>query len=81
METLADASDAQYDLVMSTNGTEELVLMVVDETLQIGVRSVAPPAAGPATSDVALVNAGVITRDEARELGERLITFANTRHL
>lgn len=46
---MADASEDQYDLVMSTNGTEELVLMVVDETLQIGVRSVAPPAAGPAT--------------------------------
>jgi len=72
VETLADASEDQYDLVMSTNETEELVLMVVDETLQIGVRSVAPPAAGPAT---------YLTRDEARELGERLITFANTRHL
>jgi hypothetical protein len=46
--------------------------MVVDETLQIGVRSVAPLVAGPAT---------YLTRDDARELGEHLITFADSRHL
>jgi hypothetical protein len=63
---------AQYDLVMPTNGTEELVLMVVNETLQIGVRSIAPPVIGPAT---------YLTRDEAREIGKRLIIFADTRHL
>jgi hypothetical protein len=69
---LADESGVRYDLVMSTNGTEELVLMVVDETLQVGVRSVSPVHPGLAT---------YLTRDEAREVGEHLITFADTRHL
>jgi hypothetical protein len=65
-------ADAEYHLTMSTNGTEEIVLMVVEEALQIGVRSVSPPLDGLAT---------YLTRDEARELAERLVTFADTRHL
>jgi hypothetical protein len=64
----------EHTYVLSTNGTEELVLMIMSRTaspgtIQIGVRSVYPPLAGLAT---------YLTPDQAREVAAKLIEFSNS---